>query len=171
MRVTQIDMLKGISVISVIILYTLPSKALLSSLSPYHIWQAVPIFIILSGYTVSLSYLNKEIVNLKDCYESSLLFHRFDRLLKPFIFIWLIQMIYFWEIGIQVHNWILGGFTLSHIFNLPLLIIIFVALKYFALIIFNITFCVSSGYAFANSNILLKNTVKFLNNFLNFYTS
>jgi peptidoglycan/LPS O-acetylase OafA/YrhL len=68
MRVAQIDMLKGLAAISVVILHSMPYDARYAILAPYHIWQAMPIFLILLGYNGAKSYMRFGSWSLKQCY-------------------------------------------------------------------------------------------------------
>lgn len=46
----NIDFIKGLAAISVILLHTLPKSVLYDTLAVYHIWQAVPIFLFITFY-------------------------------------------------------------------------------------------------------------------------
>lgn len=95
-RNTGIDVLKGLSIVSVILLHTYNSEFLLKSGAPFHIWQAVPIFIILQGYNNTNSYLKKEFQNLSEFYEWSYLKKKFQRLLLPYLIFFVFQLIVLW---------------------------------------------------------------------------
>lgn len=46
----NIDFIKGLSAISVILLHTLPKSVLYDTFAVYHIWQAVPLFLFITCY-------------------------------------------------------------------------------------------------------------------------
>ena len=89
-HLTQIDLLKGLAIISVILLHTWPEKVLLITGAPFHIWQAVPVFILIAGYVGTLSYKRRDTARLRQCYGRSLLSHRFKRILVPFTLLFII---------------------------------------------------------------------------------
>jgi len=136
-HLTQVDLLKGLAIISVILLHTWPEKVLLITGAPFHIWQAVPVFILIAGYVGTLSYIRRGTTCLRQCYGRSLLSHRFKRLLVPFTLLFIIQLVllYFIDIkGITLQNivfsYITGGYgpgsyfipiILQHILILPII--------------------------------------------------
>jgi peptidoglycan/LPS O-acetylase OafA/YrhL len=106
-RITQVDLLKGFAIISVILIHTFSSNLLTVSGAPYHIWQAVPVFLLLAAFTGALSYrrLNKR--SLLHCYDMAVLYKRFRRILLPFVVIWIIQVIvilYFWPASLPLYS-------------------------------------------------------------------
>ncbi|WP_367121908.1 acyltransferase family protein [Methanohalophilus sp. DAL1] len=90
----QIDILKGFAIISVILLHTWPRELLLITGAPFHIWQAVPIFIIIAGYVGALSYKRHQNSTLLQLYSIRLLSRRIKRIIVPFIVVFTIQIIY-----------------------------------------------------------------------------
>jgi peptidoglycan/LPS O-acetylase OafA/YrhL len=142
MRDPMIDFLKGIACLSVILTHTFDRDTFLSILGPFHINQAVPIFIIIAGYNGALFYQRRNFL-FSDClkryYDPSILFHRIKRIILPFSLIWMVQIliiIYFSNIelnlGIEglVASFLTGGWgpgsyfvpvILQHILLLPIL--------------------------------------------------
>lgn len=55
----QIDILKGLAIIAVLLLHSLSREQLVTSYAVFHIWQAVPIFMVLMGLNLGLSYGSK----------------------------------------------------------------------------------------------------------------
>jgi peptidoglycan/LPS O-acetylase OafA/YrhL len=49
-RLPEIDFVKGVAIVSVLLLHTLPEKILYLSFASLHIWQAVPLFIFVTFY-------------------------------------------------------------------------------------------------------------------------
>jgi len=116
-HLTQIDLLKGLAIISVILLHTWPEKVLLITGAPFHIWQAVPVFILIAGYVGTLSYKRRDTTKLRQCYGRSLLSHRFKRILVPFTLLFIIQIVLLCFIDIKeitlqniVLSYIIGGY-------------------------------------------------------------
>ena len=89
----NMDVLKALAIISVILLHSLTFKTELKILAPYHIKQAVPVFMILTGYNTAKSYQKRGFKTLPQFYEFNYLRKRLERLIYPFVFIWLLQML------------------------------------------------------------------------------
>jgi peptidoglycan/LPS O-acetylase OafA/YrhL len=83
----QIDLLKGLAIISVIILHTLPAFMLILLFTNLCIWQAVPIFIILMSLTSGMSFTRRGYMTLKGFAFKSYLRGRFERIIYPFFFL------------------------------------------------------------------------------------
>lgn len=86
----QLDILKGVAIISVILLHTIPRDYLVDIFAHFHIWQSVPIFFITLGITMGFSFSQRggwELRTLLKTYYIS----RFGRLIAPFIIIFLIS--------------------------------------------------------------------------------
>lgn len=88
----QIDFLKALAIISVIILHSLPRTILILTFSQFHIWQAVPILIILMGITSGISftrmYSRYERIKYKAYFTN-----RIKRIVIPFLIIFIISLI------------------------------------------------------------------------------
>jgi hypothetical protein len=65
-----VDMLKGLAIISVILLHSWNDSFLLQIGAPYYIGQAVPIFIIIAAYNGVNSYIRTNSITLIQCYSS-----------------------------------------------------------------------------------------------------
>ncbi len=106
-RLYQIDFIKALAIIAVIMLHSIPGDKLLTIFSPFHIWHAVPIFMVIAGITSTLSNTkHTSIFRLSDEYSIRKLSKYSKRLLIPFTTIWLV------EISIMVA---FKGITLSQI--------------------------------------------------------
>jgi len=90
--IPQIDILKGLAIIAVVLLHALPFSFFLLIGSPYHIWHAIPLFILIAGFTGAYAYKRYGSKTLKECYNPSLLIRRFSRLLVPFLLCWCIEL-------------------------------------------------------------------------------
>ena len=88
-----IDVLKALAIVSVILIHALPDSTLYAILAPYYIWQTVPVFIILFGYNSAQSFIRKGYSTLKDIMTLDYIMNKVKRLLLPFGFIWLLQII------------------------------------------------------------------------------
>jgi peptidoglycan/LPS O-acetylase OafA/YrhL len=88
----QLDLLKGGAIISVILLHTLPRSMLVTIFAHFHIWQAVPIFFILLGITLAISFSRREADKIRQVYSKSYLLSRVDRVVIPFIVIFLASL-------------------------------------------------------------------------------
>jgi peptidoglycan/LPS O-acetylase OafA/YrhL len=68
----QIDILKGLAIIAVLLLHSLSRDQLDASYAVFHIWQAVPIFMVLMGLNLGISCSGKTL--------------HFDQLFTPYYF-------------------------------------------------------------------------------------
>jgi peptidoglycan/LPS O-acetylase OafA/YrhL len=89
----QIDILKGLAIISVIFIHTYDSNILLSIGAPFYFWQAVPVFLLLAAFTSSSALSSSRKITLLQCYDLSILSRRLKRILGPFLVIWIVQFI------------------------------------------------------------------------------
>lgn len=87
----KIDYIKAISIISVIMLHTIPKNILEISLARFHIWNAVPVFIILMSFTTYISFTNKN--NLNELYNIKYFKRRFERIILPVLVIFIFEII------------------------------------------------------------------------------
>ncbi len=79
-RIAAIDALKAIAIICVLLYHAVPEQVLNDSFAVFHIWQGVPILLVLMGYTGVLARVKP---------LRSYLTRRARRLLIPLAFIWL----------------------------------------------------------------------------------
>lgn len=82
-RVDAIDALKGLAIISVLLLHAVPREFLFDSFAVFHIWQAVPVLIVLMGYTGVMTRVHP----LKDYARRRAL-----RLLVPLGVVWMVSL-------------------------------------------------------------------------------
>ncbi|MHB8840446.1 MAG: acyltransferase family protein [Candidatus Aquicultor sp.] len=85
-RLYQIDALKGIAIISVLIMHSMPRDALSASCAAYHIGQAVPIFMVLMGFAAMQSFDARGIA-LIPYYK-----RRFTRLATPLAIVFAVSL-------------------------------------------------------------------------------
>jgi peptidoglycan/LPS O-acetylase OafA/YrhL len=89
----EIDYLKGFAIISVILLHTVIPEIWLLLGAPYHIWQAVPLFMLIAGFTGAYAYQRHKSSTPVQCFNRTLLIRRFKRILMPYALYWIIQVI------------------------------------------------------------------------------
>ena len=80
-HIEEVDFIKGLAAISVILLHTLPVIVLKGTFAVFHIWQAVPMFLFISFYLGFKNIEKKEYI-FKGYYTK-------DRVQKIFLKIWL----------------------------------------------------------------------------------
>jgi peptidoglycan/LPS O-acetylase OafA/YrhL len=91
-RLTRIDLLKGCAIVSVILIHTLSVPIMALTGAPFHIGQAVPLFIMIAGYTGAIAYLRYGADTIKKCYEPSIMLRRIRRVLEPYALMWIVQI-------------------------------------------------------------------------------
>ena len=85
----QIDVLKGLAIIAVIILHSLSKDELRQSFAIFHIWQAVPVFMVLMGLNLGLSLKPVPFTSL---YTKVYFSKKATRLLIPFLVVFVISI-------------------------------------------------------------------------------
>jgi peptidoglycan/LPS O-acetylase OafA/YrhL len=88
----QIDTVKSLAIISVIILHTVSSALLTKSYAIFYVWQAVPVFLVVIGVNLSVSYSKYNLTSLKQYYSRNFL-HRCKRVLLVFFITLLVAWI------------------------------------------------------------------------------
>jgi peptidoglycan/LPS O-acetylase OafA/YrhL len=91
-HIIQIDILKAFAIIAVILLHALPLEFFIHIGSPYHLWHAVPLLILIAGFTSAYAYKRYGFTTLKQCYSPSLILKRYKRLLIPFLICWIVEI-------------------------------------------------------------------------------
>ena len=89
----NIDILKALAIIAVILLHSLQRDVLFLTGSPYHIWQTVPLFMLLAGYNTANSYKVRKYESLNQFYNISLMYKKLQRLIYPFLLVWIVQVV------------------------------------------------------------------------------
>lgn len=92
-RIMAIDYLKAIAVILVILTHALSKKQRLKIGGPFWISMAVPIFMVLSGFTNSLSADKNKFDSLGDYFTKEELFSKLSRVLQPYLIIVLLELL------------------------------------------------------------------------------
>lgn len=106
-QIVQLDFIKGIAAISVVLLHALPKDVLLGSFAYVHIWQAVPLFVFVSFYLFfrKLDAGN----NLKEYYSWKNIRKVIRKVVVPFVVVQLIFVIInFLSDGFAGIKWMIG---------------------------------------------------------------
>ena len=98
----QIDFIKTIAITAVILLHSLPAYILLDIYSPFHISQAIPVFIMVSGILWYLSYTKITKHTLKDSYTSVYFKQKIKRLIAPFLVVYIIDIVYIISVNFAI---------------------------------------------------------------------
>ncbi len=91
-RVRQIDVLKGLAILGVMVQHAFTSRSLNAAWDTLHVGQAVPIFFIIMGLNAARSLGRHEAAPLRELYSRRYLRGRFQRLIVPLIFMWLLAV-------------------------------------------------------------------------------
>jgi hypothetical protein len=89
----QIDLLKGLAILGVMARHVVPGGDLDSSWSALHIDQAVPVFFVLMGHNAARSLRRRGTRRLGDLYTRAYALGRVERLLVPFLVIWVVALV------------------------------------------------------------------------------
>ena len=98
LHLNEIDFVKGLAAISVVLLHTIPLCVLKGTLAVFHIWQAVPIFIFISFFLGFRNLEGKESV-FKYYYSKDKLKKLFLRIWLPLLLLAIIESIFFLVLG------------------------------------------------------------------------
>ncbi|WP_411841934.1 acyltransferase family protein [Salinicoccus sp. HZC-1] len=85
----NIDVLKAMAMFAVIFIHCVPRDLLYATAAPYHIWQAVPVFLLLAGFNTANSYRKRNFEALDEFYNPSFIYRKIERLIYPFAAVWL----------------------------------------------------------------------------------
>ena len=80
----QIDLIKGLAIISVIITHSLPAFMLIRGFTNFYVWEAVPIFIVLMGVNAGMSFKRRGFSAFKISVLKPYFISRFERIVFPF---------------------------------------------------------------------------------------
>ncbi|MDO4541354.1 MAG: acyltransferase [Bacillota bacterium] len=94
-RIYVIDYIKAAAMISVIINHCNFTSAMEKELLyPFFIGLAVPFFILVSGFTFSLSFRKREEQGISHWYKKDIILPKLSRFLLPYFFIFALELIY-----------------------------------------------------------------------------
>ena len=144
-NIAFLNYLKAFAIICVIIHhFSFTRSQFTNPIFLYLVYMAVPVFMFVTGFVYTKSYLRNNITKLKNLYNIKLILKRFLRICVPFILIFIIEY-YFNMNGLHNSNnlfldFIQGGAAVgkgSYYFPVILQIIIFFPLIYFIIKKFN----------------------------------
>ncbi|MBY9006280.1 MAG: acyltransferase family protein [Candidatus Lokiarchaeota archaeon] len=92
-RYNQIDVLKGVSIIFVLISHCMLGRINRDFLLVYYIDQVMPVFMILMSITGSLFFKKNKFIKLSELYSKSYFKNKFNRIIIPYLIIYLIALI------------------------------------------------------------------------------
>lgn len=153
----QIDLIKAIAIISVIILHTLPSAIIKYPILAFTIYQAIPVLFIIMGINTASSFKRRGYLTLSQILSLTYFKNRFKRLILPFIIIFIASIL----IGILLNQEIYFG-ILTLIGYLPLT----GPGNYFISLIFQFIFVFPVLYYFYRQKPTLTLALSFMINFI-----
>ena len=89
----QIDIIKALAIVSVIIVHTVPTYISSSLLSTFTLEQAVPVFLLIMGLNAGMSFKRRGFTTLSQMYSWNYFQIRLTRFLIPFVIIFFISII------------------------------------------------------------------------------
>ncbi|MBM6615727.1 hypothetical protein JTF06_12615 [Desemzia sp. RIT804] len=113
----NIDVMKGIAIIFVILIHSFNDETLHKIGGPFYLLQAVPLFLIISGYNQAQSYNRHSIKSLAEFYHPTFLLKKLYRLLPIALIIYALQALF----GPEEHSFLFyligrggyGGYYIS----------------------------------------------------------
>ena len=87
----EIDLIKAVAVIAVVVLHSLPVDTLKTLLAPFHVWQAVPVFMMVAGMNSYFSAARLP-AGWRAHYAARRWCRYGRRLLAPFTVVWLLEV-------------------------------------------------------------------------------
>lgn len=90
----NIDVMKGIAIIFVILIHSFNDETLHNIGGPFYLLQAVPLFLIISGYNQAQSYNRHSIETLTAFYRPAFLLKKLYRLLPIALIIYVLQAVF-----------------------------------------------------------------------------
>jgi len=89
----EIDFVKAIAIIAVIGLHALPANMLYAIFAPFHIWHAVPIFLVIAGMNSTLSSAKRGKFVFSKEYSAGKCIKYFQKIILPFSIVWLFEVV------------------------------------------------------------------------------
>lgn len=122
-RLVGIDLLKGFAIIAVILIHTWSVGILLSIGAPFHVFHAVALLLLVAGFTGTYAYMRRGSITLGQCYETGILRRRYARLIKPYLLMFIIQLVFIFMVfhnpfdaGSVIVSFATGGYGLGAYF-------------------------------------------------------
>jgi peptidoglycan/LPS O-acetylase OafA/YrhL len=92
-RVRQIDVLKGLAIIGVMVQHAFGDGFLQHSWETLYAGQAVPVFFVIMGLNAAQSMARRQARSLSDLYTRSYLTGRWQRLVVPIVWVWPVALL------------------------------------------------------------------------------
>jgi peptidoglycan/LPS O-acetylase OafA/YrhL len=94
----QIDILKGLAILAVLLLHSLTREQLMDSYAVFHIWQAVPVFMVVMGVNLGLSYGSKSL-HFGQLYSAHYFSKKAARIVLPLLVMYIVALVagYTWQ--------------------------------------------------------------------------
>lgn len=90
----NIDVMKGIAIIFVVLIHSFNDETLQNIGGPFYLLQAVPLFLIISGYNQTQSYNRHALTSLSEFYRPIFLLKKLYRLLPIALIIYALQAVF-----------------------------------------------------------------------------
>jgi peptidoglycan/LPS O-acetylase OafA/YrhL len=88
----QIDVVKGVAILAVLLLHSLTRKELEEQYAIFHIWQAVPLFLVVMGLNLGLSIRGKT-QHLQQLYTRKYFTKKAARIFVPFFMVFILSIL------------------------------------------------------------------------------
>jgi hypothetical protein len=105
----SIDTIKGLAIFSVLLLHIIPEKLLIYTFPSIHINQAVPVFIVIMGMTLMITFRRSDgCNNIKFFYNTSYFDKKILRIIYPYLIVFIVSFLW----GVWNHDYYLGILSL-----------------------------------------------------------
>ncbi|WP_162054601.1 acyltransferase family protein [Pontibacter pamirensis] len=91
-RFQQIDVTKGLAIVSVLLLHAFDKSTLLNSYAIFHIWQAVPVFMVLMGVNLGMEFTGNK-PKLSSLYTRKYFRKKAERILFPLLWVYVLSIL------------------------------------------------------------------------------
>lgn len=91
-RFQQIDVTKGLAIVSVILLHAFERSILNDTYAIYHIWQAVPVFMVLMGVNLGMDLTGRK-PELSSLYTRKYFRKKAERILFPLLWVYVLSIL------------------------------------------------------------------------------
>ncbi|RDV14203.1 acyltransferase [Pontibacter diazotrophicus] len=91
-RFQQIDVTKGLAIVSVILLHAFERDILNETYAIYHIWQAVPVFMVLMGVNLGMDFTGSK-PELSSLYTRKYFRKKAERILFPLLWVYVLSIL------------------------------------------------------------------------------
>ncbi|MHB0976365.1 MAG: acyltransferase family protein [Candidatus Aquicultorales bacterium] len=109
-RLSQIDLLKALAILSVIAQHAIPHRVFAGALGPFHLWQAVPVFLVVMGFNAHRSFVRRGYGGPLRMDWAAYLANRFSRIGIPFFVLFSVGLLIgFYRGGVSIGWMTLAG--------------------------------------------------------------